>query len=212
MSFAITASTPCIDTTADVTSANDETSSDASIGAPETNRVAILTASIGDSIRRFFRKNVVRSSAVGIVATMIDFAVLELLVRVLHLDRTAAKIPALALGTLTQFLGSRYYAFNAGSGALGRQLKWFVFVEFCAYWATVGVFHLLESRLHVPMEIANLASGSVVYFGFSYPIWKRVFSVRPSELVPPARGGDPQPNGSTKTPVHTDRLDLDRAV
>lgn len=130
------------------------------------------TETFGERIARFLR-----SSAVGIFATIIDYTVLELVARVLHVDPSLAKIPALACGTLTQFVGSRYFAFRAQRGPLGRQLKWFVFAEFCAFCLTVLVFRVMVSWWHMPMEIANMVSGFLVYFGFSYPIWKRVFTV-----------------------------------
>ncbi len=135
------------------------------------------TERFGEKVRRFLR-----SSAVGIVATIIDYAVLELFARVLHVDPSLAKIPALTCGTLTQFIGSRYYAFRAQQGRLGRQMKWFAFVEFCAFWLTVLAFRVMVRWMHLPMEIANWFSGSLIYFGFSYPIWKRVFTVRPEDL------------------------------
>ncbi len=129
-----------------------------------------------ERIRRFLR-----SSLVGIVATAIDFLVLEIVMRGLGTTATVAKIFSLAAGTATQFIGSRYYAFRSRDGLLARQLRWFLFVEFCAYWVTVFVFHGIVRWLHVPAEIANLASGSIVYFGLSYPLWHRVFQLRGDE-------------------------------
>lgn len=134
--------------------------------------------SLGERIARFLR-----SSAVGIVATVIDYIVLELAARVFHVDPSLAKIPALACGTLTQFVGSRYFAFRAQQGHLGRQLKWFAFAEFCAFWITVIVFRVMVRWMRIPMEIANMVSGFIVYFGFSYPIWKRVFTVQSDVAV-----------------------------
>lgn len=177
MSIDVSVAEPCIDSPADVRSDPDERSYASSRAAPETRRVDPRNETIGDRVKRFMR-----SSAVGILATVFDMATLALFVTVFHWNDTLAKIPALAIGTSTQFIGSRYYAFRAQRGKLGRQMKWFVFAEFCAFWLTVLVFHAMDKWLHIPIWIANLASGSVVYFGFSYPIWKRVFTVRPDDL------------------------------
>jgi putative flippase GtrA len=179
---------PCIDPSADVGSGLDELSYDSSSTAPERRRVDPRNETIAERVKRFLR-----SSAVGILATVLDMATLGLFVSVFHWDHTLAKIPALTIGTSTQFIGSRYYAFRAQRGKLGRQMKWFVFAEFCAFWLTVFVFHAMDKWLHIPTAIANLASGSVVYFGFSYPIWNRVFTLRPDELGPAATALDASP-------------------
>jgi putative flippase GtrA len=139
--------------------------------------VETRTETLGERIRRFLR-----SSAVGIVATGVDYAVLAVFLNVLHFDASLAKIPALACGTATQFVGSRYFAFRAQRGRLGRQMKWFVLAEFCAFWLTVLVFRVAVRWMHIPWMVANMISGFVVYFGFSYPIWKRVFTVKPEDL------------------------------
>jgi putative flippase GtrA len=178
MSIAISVAEPCIDSSADVGVDPDARSYDATSAARETRHVDPRNETIGDRVKRFMR-----SSAVGILATVLDMATLALFVKAFHWNDTLAKIPALAIGTSTQFIGSRYYAFRAQQGKIGRQMKWFVFAEFCAFWITVLVFHAMDKWLHIPIWIANLASGSVVYFGFSYPIWKRVFTVRPDDGV-----------------------------
>lgn len=128
-----------------------------------------------------------RSSLVGLVATIVDFAILELLARGLHMAPIPSKAIALACGVTTQFVGSRYYAFRAHAGSWHRQLRAFLIVEACAYCLSLGVFEGLRTvgaRLHIPvdLELANLLTGSIVYFGFSYPIWKRVFHVDPNTL------------------------------
>jgi putative flippase GtrA len=146
-------------------------------------------------------KRFARSSIVGVLATAADFAVLLTCIHLLHLPDWLAKVFSLTAGTSTQFVGSRYYAFRAQHGRLGRQLKWFVVAEALAFVLTVLVFHGLV-LLRVPIVIANFASGSIVYFGFSYPIWSRVFRVPPAaSTVTGATSPRPQPP-----------LDLDRAA
>lgn len=147
-----------------------------------------------EGVKRFFR-----SSFVGIVATIVDLSVLLLLQNSLHIHEYIAKSVALACGVSTQFFGNRLFAFQAGAGRVGRQLKLFILVEAIAFGATVMVYGWLFHRLRtlaqhsvppgkllgiLPPEIAaNLLSGFIVYFGFSYPLWKRVFKLTPEELA-----------------------------
>ena len=137
--------------------------------------------SLGAELRRF-----ARSSLVGVLATAIDVALLMLCLRGLHFNPYLAKTIALAGGVTTQFVGNRRFAFRAQAGLLGRQLRWFVVVEAVAFVATVFVFRgllALFQRWTLPFAdlFANLLSGSIVYFGFSYPLWKRVFALTPEE-------------------------------
>jgi putative flippase GtrA len=137
--------------------------------------------SFGDELRRF-----ARSSLVGVLATVIDVTLLMICLRGLHFNPYLAKTIALAGGVTTQFVGNRRFAFRAQAGRLDRQLRWFVVVEIVAFVATVFVFRGLLAvfqRWTVPFAdvVANLLSGSIVYFGFSYPLWKRVFALTPEE-------------------------------
>lgn len=153
-----------------------------------TNADPMLTSSTqleapasGGGFQRFLR-----SSFVGIVATIVDVTLLMIALRALGLNPYLAKTIALAGGVTTQFLGNRKFAFRAEAGRLQRQLKWFVVVEAIAFVTTVFVFRGLLAgfrHLNVPLAdvAANLLSGSIVYFGFSYPLWKRVFALTPEE-------------------------------
>ncbi|MFY0584215.1 GtrA family protein [Cystobacter fuscus] len=68
---------------------------------------------------RFFR--FLRSSFVGILATVADFAVLEICVRLLHVEPSTAKIFSFLVGLAVQFFGNRTFAFHATGGSLRRQ-------------------------------------------------------------------------------------------
>jgi putative flippase GtrA len=131
-----------------------------------------------------------RSTIVGIIATILDFAILELCVRGLGWTPIIGKLPALTVGTLTQFFGNRHYAFRAQSGKIHRQLPLFLMVESSAFLITLGVFRLLVHWAKVPLEIANALSGSIVYFGVSYPIWHWVFREGTAKAAPPGKQSD----------------------
>jgi len=122
-----------------------------------------------------------RSSIVGILATIVDLAVFELCFRLIGLSPTLSKLVSLGLGTTTQFVGSRYFAFRAQAGRLSRQMVWFAVAEFVAFWVTMVVFHFLAKWMPGPKEIPSLLSGSIVYTLFSYPLWNWVFALRAHE-------------------------------
>jgi len=134
-------------------------------------------------------KRFVRSSLVGALAAILDFVVLELCVRALGLAPWVGKVVAVTVGTTTQFVGSRYYAFRAERGHLPRQMRWFLVVELVGFWVNVGAFRVLERYAHLPIELATIFSGSISYFGFSYPIWHWVFRLTPEDL---ARASQPE--------------------
>lgn len=150
--------------------------------APSVDASAVpVSESRAQGFKRFLK-----SSLVGIVATIVDVSLLMLMLRVFALNPYLAKTIALAGGVSTQFLGNRRFAFQATTGRLRRQLQWFVVVETIAFVTTVFVFRgllALFKHLNIPLAdlAANLMSGSIVYFGFSYPLWKRVFQLTPEE-------------------------------
>ena len=124
-------------------------------------------------MRRF-----VRSSLVGIGATVADFAVLEVCVRLLHIEPSTSKVLSFLVGLSVQFVGNRTYAFHATGGSLRRQGALFLAVESVSLTLNWALFRLLVNRVRLPIELANLLVTFVVYVGFSYPAWRLVFRVR----------------------------------
>ncbi|MDP3278373.1 MAG: GtrA family protein [Deltaproteobacteria bacterium] len=142
-----------------------------------------------------------RSVSVGLVATAVDACVLLGGLRVLGFNPYVAKALALGCGLCAQFLGNRIFAFRATEGSIKRQLRWFVLIEVIAFVGAVLIFRGLlgwfttltqEGRfpaallLHgKPDLIANFGAGFVVYFLFSYPLWKIVFRVEDGNVSQP---------------------------
>lgn len=116
-----------------------------------------------------------RSALVGVVATAIDLATLALLIDVLGVAPVAANIPALIVGVAAQFVGNKYYAFNDRSRDLARQGARFLAVEMGALALNALTFHLVVTLTPAAPLAARLVSSSLVYFGFSYPLWGRIF-------------------------------------
>jgi len=117
-----------------------------------------------------------RSVAVGGIATLVDLAVLTTLVELVHLSPEAANVPSLLAGLLVQFVGNRHFVFRAGDGHLGRQLGAFVATELMALVLNAVLFALAVAYTPIPYPIVRLLGELVVYVGFSYPLWKRVFA------------------------------------
>jgi len=120
-----------------------------------------------------------RSAIVGIAATVADLAMLALLVNGLGLTPAVANVPALSLGLVVQFLGNKLWAFEdrtSDRAALARQGSAFLAVEAVAFALNIAVFHVLAVMLGVPALIARVIASALVYFGFSYRLWRLIFS------------------------------------
>ena len=143
--------------------------------------------SLGARLMRF-----VRSSLVGLVATAADFTVLEVCMRLLHVEAGRAKILAFLVGLSIQFFGNRSFAFHATHGNMRRQVALFCVVESIALTLNWALFRTLVHRLELPLEIANFIVTFIVYVGFSYPAWRLVFRVRGGG----AQGGRPGGQGA----------------
>ncbi len=124
-----------------------------------------------------------KSAIVGITATLVDLGVLEILVRVFHVEAPTAKIFSFLVALTVQFFGNRTFTFHATGGSLRRQVLLFCAVESVTLFLNWLIFRFLVKTLHLPMEVANFIVTFVVYVGFSYPAWRLVFRVH-------AKGGE----------------------
>jgi putative flippase GtrA len=125
----------------------------------------------------------VRSGAVGIVATLVDLATLWLLVELAGLAPTWANVPGLVAGVAVQFFGNKLFAFRDRSPDYLRQGTLFLAVEAGSFVLNAVAFHGLVNLTPVPYIAARLVATAAVYFGFSFPLWRLIFRPRP------ARGG-----------------------
>ncbi len=120
-----------------------------------------------------------RSAIVGIAATLADLAMIALLVNGLGLSPAVANVPALTLGLVVQFLGNKLWAFEdraTDRTALARQGGAFLAVEVVAFALNIGLFHVLAVMLGVPALVARVVASALVYFGFSYRLWRLIFA------------------------------------
>lgn len=116
-----------------------------------------------------------KSLGVGALASLVDLLALVVLVDGLSLDPTWANVPALLFGALIQFFGNKWFAFEDRSRDYGRQGAEFALVELGALALNALAFHVLVTLVHAPYGLARILGSALVYLGFSYPLWRRIF-------------------------------------
>jgi len=126
---------------------------------------------------RFLAQMLGRGAVVGIAATIGDVLALVLLVTV-GLPPALASFPALAIGVAIQFVGSKLFTFEDRSRAWAQQGALFLLVEAAALGLNLALFDVGLRLSHLPYPLVRLATTSVVYAGFSLPLWSLVFRRR----------------------------------
>src|SRR5262245_48594343 len=121
-----------------------------------------------------------RSSVVGLAATLVDLASLFLLVHGVGLPPEQANVPTLLPGLAVQFFGNKLFAFGDRSPALLRQGGLFVLVEVGAFFLNVLAFHLIVTLSTVHYLLARMLGTALVYLGFSFPLWGLIFRHTPA--------------------------------
>lgn len=124
----------------------------------------------------------VRSALAGALATLADVATLALLVHFARVSPHAANVPALLVGGVVNFVGNRHFAFEgAREGHLGKQALGYTVVEVCALVLNGLLFDgalRFVPALGPGYLAVRLVTSHVVFLGFSYPLWRRVFRAK----------------------------------
>lgn len=137
-----------------------------------------------------------RSLVVGAGATAADMTTLTVLVAVFHVPPLVANVPSLLVGLTVQFIGARQWVFRAGEGNLKRHLSFFLLTETGTLIINAILFWLAVAYTPIPYWAARPLGTFVVYVGFSYPLWKRIFRVeaaREGARVDETLALDPEP-------------------
>jgi putative flippase GtrA len=121
---------------------------------------------------------VLRSAAVGVLATAADLVALAVLVDGFGLSPRFANLPALAIGVAVQFGGNKWFAFGDRSPDWARQGVLFLGVEALGMTANLVLFDLAVTRTPLPYLAARIATTSLVYFCICLPLWSRIFRDR----------------------------------
>src|SRR5205085_2225688 len=120
-------------------------------------------------------KTAVKSSITGVVASATDLLCLTLLVEVAGVGERIANVPALAAGMVVQFLGNKYFAFEDSSSSFAKQGALFALVEAAAMFLNGFFFDRIAALEALPYPVLRLLVQAFVYFGFSLPLWSRIF-------------------------------------
>ena len=123
-------------------------------------------------------RTLLRAVVVGVGATLVDLGALWLLVNIFDWPPTAANVPALLVGAAAQFVGCKLFAFECRSPRVVRQGGQFALVEAGALVLNALLFHLFVTATPIPYPAARLLGSTLVYFGYSYPLWRRIFDRR----------------------------------
>jgi putative flippase GtrA len=124
---------------------------------------------------------VVRSAAVGLLATATDLVVLAVLVSGLGVSPRIASVPALVLGISVQFIGNKWFAFGDRSRDWMRQGAQFIGVESLGFVANLVQFDLAVTLTKLPYLPLRLITTNVVYFCLCLPLWSLIFRPRLGE-------------------------------
>lgn len=139
----------------------------------------------------------VRSWLVGLVASGADLATLALLVDGLGASPSAGNVPALGVGACVQFVGNKRFAFRNRSRLRFGEVAGFTAVELGSLTLNALAFELLIGLALLPYALARIAGTALVYFGFSYPLWRGIFSPPSTPHASPAgaagKGGSSSP-------------------
>ena len=121
-----------------------------------------------------------RSSAVGVFATLSDLTTLLLLIQGVGLSPEWANVPSLLPGLAVMFLGNKYFAFGDRSRRVVKQGVRFLFVEAWAFVLNALLFHVLTKEAEVPFLLARMLGTCIIYLGFSFPLWTFIFHKTPA--------------------------------
>jgi putative flippase GtrA len=117
-----------------------------------------------------------KSVVTGIAASVVDMALLVVLVEWFHISPPTANLPALIIGSAIQFLGNRHVVFDFEHKVkLHHQMTLFALTEGASFALNAGAFYLVIHGTRIPYFIARPVISLCVFAGFSFPVWGRIF-------------------------------------
>jgi putative flippase GtrA len=127
-------------------------------------------------------KTMVRCAGSSLAAVAVEFGLLSLLVSLFHIFYLAGALIAGVAGLVIAFVLNRRWAFADGSGACaGRQLVKHVFVVAGGIALGMVLLWLGVSRLSLPYQLGWMASGTIVFFAWTFPMQRFfTFNVAPA--------------------------------
>lgn len=122
-------------------------------------------------------KSLFRCAGLSLAAVAVEFLLLTVLVSVLHVFYLAGALVAGAVGLLLAFGLNRSWAFADGRGRTWRQLLKHTMVVSGGIGLGTLLLWIAVHHLSLPYQLAWLASGSVVFFTWTFPM-QRFFAFR----------------------------------
>jgi putative flippase GtrA len=112
-----------------------------------------------------------RTMLVGFWANVLDFALLALCLRWLHIEALSSRVIALLVSGLITFIGSRSFAFRVTGGSVPKQAGRFIVAELAAVPLNLLSFQMcaLCAPLTAP-ELVSFVANALVFVAFSYPV------------------------------------------
>jgi putative flippase GtrA len=126
-------------------------------------------------------KSLVRCAGSSLAAVVVEFGLLSVLVSLFHVFYIVGALVAGAVGLLVAFLLNRSWAFSDGRGRAGLQLAKHCLVVGGGIGLGALLLWLAVSHLSVPYQVGWLASGSIVFFTWTFPM-QRYFTFR-SDMI-----------------------------
>ena len=123
-------------------------------------------------------KSLIRCAGSSLAAVALEFALLTALVSLFHIFYVAGALVAGVAGLLLAFLLNRRWAFVDGRGRAWRQLGKHVVVVGGGIALGTALLWLAVSQLGLPYQLGWMASGTVVFFAWTFPM-QRFFTFRP---------------------------------
>jgi putative flippase GtrA len=133
-----------------------------------------------------------RTLIVGFWANVLDFGLLAICLRWLHIDATSSRVIALVVSGALTFIASRSFAFRVQGGSVPQQAGRFLVAELLALPLNLLSFHLCAScaPLAAP-EVVSFVANALVFIGFSYPVRKLLVFAVPTDAAARARVAPP---------------------
>jgi putative flippase GtrA len=112
-----------------------------------------------------------RTLFVGFWSNLLDFALLAICVRWLHIEALPSRFIALATSGIVTFIGSRSFVFRVQPGNVPKQASRFVVAELVGLPLNLASFRLcaLCAPLAAP-ELVSFVANALVFVGFAYPV------------------------------------------
>ena len=122
-------------------------------------------------------KSLFRCAGSSLAAVLVEFALLTALVSLFHIFYLAGALIAAAAGLILAFLLNRSWAFADGRGRAWRQLGKHILVVAGGVGIGTLLLWVAVHQLSVPYQLGWLASGTVVFFAWTFPM-QRLFTFR----------------------------------